>query len=171
MKKDFPFFAVLLILVGTFMLLERAGYVDYGWMSVLWSALALIGAVKLVRGFRHPKGEGIVWGTIFFCVGMYQLLNEGGVFELPVGTAVPAFLAVIGLGFLLALIRHPREWHLAVPAFVLLGVGSAMILVEMGMLERWEIVENVRVWWPAALVLFGGALLLNSKESNAEQAH
>lgn len=171
MKKDFPFFAVLLILVGSFMLLERAGYLDFGWLSLIWCAMALIGGVKLVRGFQNPTGEGLVWGTIFFCVGSYQLLSDGGMFELPAGTPFPALLSVIGLGFLLALIRRPREWHLAVPAIVLLGLGSAMILAEMGMLERWDLAEGVRIWWPAALVLFGGALLLNSKGNGAEQPH
>ncbi len=169
MKKDFPFLAVLLILVGAFMLLERVGVVDFGWMSLLWCALALLGGIKLVRGFQDPKGEGIVWGTIFLFVGTYQLLNDGGLFELPAGTPFPALVAVVGLGFLFALIRKPREWHLAIPAVVLLGVGSVTICAEMGMLERWEIVDGIHTWWPAALVLFGGALLLNSKGTSAEQ--
>ena len=162
MKKEFPFFAVLLILVGTLMLLERVDYLEFGWMSILWSALALLGVVKLVRGFRNPSGEGIVWGTVFFFVGTYQLLSEGGVFDLPSGTPFPALLAVIGFEFLLALIRKPREWHLVVPAVILIGLGSAMILAEMGILERWEVIEGIHAWWPAALVLFGAALLLNS---------
>jgi hypothetical protein len=169
MKKSFPFFAVLLILAGALMLLERAGVLDFGWVGLFWTALALLGAAKLVQGFRNPSGEGIVWGTIFFCVGTYQVMSEGGMFDLPGGMLFPAFLVIIGFGFLLALIRRPRDWHLAIPALVLLGLGWAMILAELELLERWQVIDGIRTWWPAGLVLFGVALLLNSGGSREQQ--
>ena len=52
---------------------------------------------------------------------------------------------------------------------LLLGTGSVTICAEIGILERWEIVDTIHMWWPAALILFGGALLLNSKDTRTEQ--
>jgi hypothetical protein len=103
----------------------------------------------------------MVWGSIFFFVGLYNVLEDFNIVLLPGGALFPAFLVVVGFGFLLALLRQPREWHLAVPAVVLLGFGTIMVLAETGRLGGWFLIDMFRQWWPLALVLFGAALLLN----------
>ncbi len=161
MRKDFPLFPVLLIVVGFAMLLDRSGVLAFGWWPILWTVIALLGLFKIYRAFRFPGERGMVWGTTLLCVGLYFVLEDLGVILIPGGALFPAFLAVVGLGFLLAVLRQPREWHLAVPAVVLLGIGSAMFLAETGHIVRWMVIDLVGQWWPAAFVLFGAALLLN----------
>jgi hypothetical protein len=161
MRKAFPFIPILLIVIGATMLLDRAHVLAFGWWLILWTLITLSGAYKMYRGFLIPREGGIVWGTIWFFVGLYFVLDELAMIALPGGTLFPAFLVVVGLGFLLALLRQPREWHLAIPALGLLVTGSLMVLAEIDYLGRSVALEVIRQWWPVILVLFGAALLLN----------
>jgi hypothetical protein len=161
MNRRVPFVALGLILVGVLLLLDRAHVVNFGGWAVLWGVVGLYGAYRIVEGFRSPDKGGIVWGTLLLCVGLYQLLEEVGVIALPGGMLLPALLVVVGTGVLLAVARRPSEWHLAIPALLLIGAGVAMVLAEMDLLDRWEILDLFQTWWPAALILFGAALILN----------
>jgi hypothetical protein len=40
-------------------------------------------------------------------------------------------------------------------------VGGAILSTELGVWATWEVAPVVNRWWPAGLVLFGMALLLN----------
>jgi hypothetical protein len=161
MRKGFPLFAVLLIVVGMALLLDRSNVLAFGWWTIFWAVIAVAGAFKIYHAFRWPSEGGMVWGSIFFFVGLYNVLEDFTIVLLPDGALFPAFLVVAGFGFLLALLRQPREWHLAVPAVVLLGFGTIMVLAETGRMGQWFVMDMIRQWWPLALVLFGAALLLN----------
>lgn len=170
MRKGFPLLPVLLIIVGAALLLDRTGVLAFGWWTVFWAVVALLGMYRMVQAFRTPSRGRMVWGTILFFVGLYCVLEDLGALILPGGMLFPALLAVVGLGFLLALLRQPREWHLAVPAVALLGTGALMLCAELNYLPRWLVVDLIRQWWPAALVLLGAALLLNSRTETKSSA-
>lgn len=161
MGKHFPLFPVLLILVGALLLLDRLDILAFGWWSLLWGVIAMVGAYKVAAGLRSPGRGGIVWGTIWFFVGLYFVLDEANLIRLPGGAEFPLLLVVVGCGFLLSFLRQWREWHLAVPAVAFLGIGGVMLLAEFGYLGRWMVLDAIRQWWPLALVLFGAALLMN----------
>jgi hypothetical protein len=168
MHKGFPLFAVLLILIGALMLLDRSHVVEFGWTMVLWTLLAVLGGYKLVSGFRPSGGGSIFWGTVFLAVGCYGVLGELELFALPGGTLFPSLLIVMGIGALLMVLRRPREWHVAVLALLLLLCGAAMLLAEGGYLTRPMVLDLLKQWWPVALIVFGAALLLNGRERERE---
>ncbi len=170
MRKGFPLFPVLLIVVGAGLLLDRTGALPFGWWTIFWTVVAIVGMYKMVLAFRNPAQGRMVWGTILFFLGLYCVMEDSGVLMLPGGTQFPALLAVVGLGFLLALARQPGQWHLAIPAAALLGAGALMIGAEWNYLPRWMVLDLIRQWWPAALVLLGAALLLNSRTETKSSA-
>ncbi len=163
MCQRFPFFGLLLILVGAVMLLDRTGVISLGWHSVFWGLVTLLGAYKLYAGFADPAREGIFWGTLFFFVGAYNFLNDLDLLEFSSSLLLPLFLIVMGVGFLLKFFRHLHDWHLIVPALFFVGLGAAMVLSELGTVGRWEVLGAIKAYWPVALILFGAALLLNRK--------
>ncbi len=170
MRKDFPLLPVLLIVIGGGLLLDRTGVLAFGWWTVVWAVVATLGLHKIIQAFLVPARGRMVWGTTLFFVGLYFVLEDLGFLVLPGGMLFPGLLAVVGLGFLLALLRQPGEWHLAVPAVVLLGTGALMISAELNYLARGMVLDLVRQWWPAALVLFGAALLLNGRTQTKSSA-
>jgi hypothetical protein len=74
---------------------------------------------------------------------------------------VSGLFLVSGAGLLLAFLVSPRDWYLLVPAACFLIVGGAILSTELGVWATWEVAPVVNRWWPAGLVLFGMALLLN----------
>jgi hypothetical protein len=162
MRKGFPLFAVLLILLGSFMLLDRAGVVTFGWLLVFWLIVTVFGGFKIVRGMSSASIGEVFWGTVFFFVGFYNVASDVGILYLPGGVLFPAFLLVMGLGLLLGFVSQPREWHLLVPALIFTFVGGLMTLAEMELLGPWTAIDTIKQWWPVGLILFGAALLLNA---------
>jgi LiaF transmembrane domain len=165
MSPKFPLFGILLILVGSVLLLDRTGVISLGWHAVFWGLVMLLGAYKITWGFSNPAHEGIFWGTIFFCVGGYNFLNELDLLEFSPSMLMPLLVLVIGTGIFLNYLRHLQDWHLLVPALFFMGLGTAMILSELGTVGRWEVLGVVKTYWPVALVFFGTALLLNRKSA------
>jgi hypothetical protein len=165
MKTKFPFFGVLLIVVGCCMLLHRTGMLHFSWPLIFWIFVTVAGAFKLFRGFADPASRGQFWGTIFFGVGLAFVLGELDLFVIPGVLVAPSLLALIGAGFLVKFAAFPREWHLLIPGLLFAGLGSSLLLAELDYLPDWEIAPAVASYWPLALVVFGAALLLNRRSA------
>ena len=159
----FPWFGILLILVGAGLLLDRTGVISFGWHLFFWSVLAVYGGFKLINGFPAKRRGQVFWGAFFLGVGAYNVLSELDLYELPPFLAVPAFLVLIGLGFLLVFACTPRDWHLLVPGVFFLGLGTLTGLSDLGYMYRWDVMHFVSRYWPVALILFGVSLLLNRR--------
>jgi hypothetical protein len=153
-------FGIVLIVIGTAMLLDHLQILALSWWLVFWACVAVASAVVLVRNSMSKKG-GILWPMILFFFALYKTLWHLGALDLQDVLWFPIILIVAGLGFAVLVAIQPARWHLAIPALVLIGVGSAIILSEYGVLSAWDVRYAVRNYWPVALVLFGAAILLN----------
>jgi hypothetical protein len=161
----FPWFGIALIVVGAAMLLSRIGVVTFGWHAALWGIVALFGAYKLITAFPTRRSGAAFWGTVFLVGGGYLMLEDLSVLYVSSYLLFPWTVVLVGVAFLMMFMVAPRNWHVLVPSLFFLGVGAVMVLSEMGYLNRWDVVETVRMYWPIVLVLFGITLLLNRKSS------
>ena len=155
-------FPALLILVGAGMLLQRLHVMSVGWPALLWVLMTAWGGVKLYNGLSLKSRGGVFWGLFWFVVGGACLLRSFDVVWLDPGIVVSGLFLVSGAGLLLAFLVSSRDWYLLVPAAGFLLVGGAILSTELGIWATWEVAPLVNRWWPAGLVLFGAALLLNS---------
>jgi hypothetical protein len=119
------------------------------------------GGVKLYNGLVLKSRGGVFWGLFWFVLGGACLLRSCDVLWLDPGIMVSGLFLVSGAGLLLAFLVSPRDWYLLVPAACFLIVGGAILSTELGVWATWEVAPVVNRWWPAGLVLFGMALLLN----------
>jgi hypothetical protein len=163
MPGRFPLFGVALVLIGAAMLLDRTGVLSLSWPLVFWGAIALLGAFKLTRGFTVATcgGGSLFWGTVLLAVGLYNVLRDMNVTVIDTYLELPALVTTVGAGFLMMFIRHPRHWHILIPALFFGGLGTLMLLSELGYFSRWEVMSVVRTYWPIVLILFGASLLLS----------
>ena len=158
--RRFSWPGIGLVLVGTTMLLDRFTVIRFEWMTVLWAVVAVFGLVKAVDGFAKRRSSKVFWGTFFFLLGVYATLRHLDIVELRSYWWPPAVLLIIGFSILMMYVSSPRDWHLLVPAILCLGVGSAVVLAELGFIYRYDVSEAVRMYWPVGLILFGLALVL-----------
>jgi hypothetical protein len=155
----FSWLGIGLVMVGVAMLLDRLDVIQFGWQPVFWALIAAFGVAKVVESFGKKKSGPVFWGTILFLLGVYNLLRDFDVVELRSYWALPAMLVAIGLSLLMMYISTPKEWHVLVPAILLLGIGVVMIMTEYGYFYQYEVSEAIRMYWPVGLILFGVALV------------
>ena len=161
MRFRFSWFGVGLVVVGAALFFHRLWYIPFGWLLVFWGIVAVAGAFKIYRGFLDKHGSSAFWGTILLLLGLFNVLDAVDLFTLDhpyVGTAI--FLS-LGIAFLLRYLVHPKAWHMMVPSIIFLALGGVMLLANLGYLYRWDVEDFIRTYWPAALIIFGGSLLLS----------
>ncbi len=158
----FSWIGIVLILVGSALLLDRVGVIRFGLPPLLWSLLAIFGALKAIEGFSRKKSGRVFWGTFLFLLGVYGVLRYLDVIELRSYWMMPAILVIAGLSILMMFVSSPKDWHLLIPALLLTGTGSAIILTELGYLYRYDVLESLRIYWPVGIILFGLALIVRN---------
>ena len=155
----FPF---ALIIVGVVLLLKRFDVAWLGWPAAFWLLVAVAGGVELFNGIVRRSRWKCVWGTIWVALGGIFFLYAEELIALTPGIAVGGIFLACGAGFLVALARNLRDWYLAVPGISCLLVGGAIYATETGWLPESAVAPLVNTWWPAALVLFGVALIVHA---------
>jgi len=155
-------FPVLLIVFGSAMLLHRLHVVWAGWVPALFLAVAAGGGIMLYNGVARRSRGGVFWGFFWLVLGGACLLRACEVVWLDPGIVVSGLLLVFGAGTILMFVVSRRDWHLLVPGACLILAGGAVLSTELGWLPVWEVAPVVNRWWPAALVVSGAALILNT---------
>lgn len=172
MKLRMSWLGVALIVIGAILVLERMSVLHFSWREVFWGVLALASVIKIGQGFatsvatRGVQGRGrIFWWTILGSFACYKFFYHIGMFDPTDPILFACMLMAIGTGILIMFLSWPREWHVAIPAVIVLGLGITVYLSEMGYIYRWDVLHTVRTYWPVALILFGAALLMNRKRT------
>ena len=153
---------IVLIVIGAGLLLSRLDVIRLSMGDVLWVLGIVGGGLMLFRGFagQGPGSGKIFWGAVFLAVGALQLADRWSPMGIDPGIEGPLYIAAPAVAWVLVVIKHPREWHVLVPAVALLGLALAMYMTEIGTLTRSEVMDTVGSYWPVALVAFGLAMIL-----------
>jgi hypothetical protein len=165
MVRRFSWLGVGLIAIGAAMILDRLNVISWSWHIVLWALLAFVGAFKVVSGFQQKYRGRAFWGTMLFLFGLYGVLSELDLFGVPSYLCLPLLMLMVGMSFLVTYISSPRDWYLLVPALSFLGIGGVLLLTEVGVLYRWDVLPLIKSYWPVTLILFGLSLLLSRRSA------
>jgi hypothetical protein len=154
-------FGLAFIVAGVLLLLQHMDVFHLQWSIVLWSAMALAGLRLGISGFQRSSRTKVFWGSQLLFLGMYQVFGTIGVIGSYWYFLAPSLFIMAGAGFFMMFLVRTTDWHLLVPAVVLGGFGAAMVFAEFGVMSRWQIMDVVNDYWPLALILFGGLMLLS----------
>lgn len=160
------FWGIMLVVVGMVLLIHKLGVLPLNWSVVISAGLAVVGLVMIIRKFRQ-HADSVFWWTLLFCYGTISFLRTSDLLYIPSWYGLPLALIAIGIAFGVTVAARPGEWHVAVPAVLFLGVGVAILLTEMDMLEEEVVRSAIASYWPVALILFGAALLLNWRKKES----
>ncbi|MGA9117989.1 MAG: DUF5668 domain-containing protein [Bacteroidota bacterium] len=161
----YPWLGIGLIAFGVILLLQQLNVFDLRWHDTFWAIVFLGGIFLVVRGFTN-QGGGVFLGVCAVAIGGYRLLAMHSDIFIPSYLYFPSLLVLAGVGILAVYATRPRQWHLLVPSVILMSLGGLIIMSEEGYFNRWELIDFIRIWWPAALVLFGTAMILNQGRKN-----
>lgn len=86
---------VVFIVIGTFLLLEKLGYVPHGFVLHFWpSILIVVGLVKIAYAAGRPTG------AVLIALGVVLQLNEMGITHLHFWELWPVLIIVAGVAML-----------------------------------------------------------------------
>lgn len=116
---------VVLIVVGTFLLLEKLGYVPNGFILHFWPTIFIvIGLVKIVYAGGRPTG------AVLIAVGLLLQLSEIGVLHVNFWDLWPVLIIIAGA----AMLWQALSWNAAPPvsnpqfdAFYVFGGGERQV--------------------------------------------
>lgn len=163
-KFRFSWFGLLLILIGGAMLLDRWSIVEIQWRLIAWVTIAVLGARMFMSSFRVSKKGRVFVGSLILLIAVsqvYQLVSNDrfpGHFQLPI------LFIIIGISFLLVWGSALRFWQYSIPALAFCGLGTAILLSEMGHIDRWDVIAVMRDYWPVGVILFGVALIFRRQD-------
>jgi hypothetical protein len=160
---SFPWFGVLLIIVGSVLLLDRLSILSFGFARIIWTTVSLIGAFHVVNGFSRKKNGAIFWGTVVFLYGLYFFLRTLQFLEFYPHLLFSASLLIFGIAFLVLYVNNVKEWGFVIPGVLLGGLGTVLLLDRVELYELKELWLSVRRYWPVVLILTGIAILIGGK--------
>jgi hypothetical protein len=163
MRKGTVILALILILVGVYLLLGELGIGVPGW-DVIWPVFPFAGGIAFLGSyvFGRQRDPGQVFiGTAATLVGVVFFFVTLGPLEYgDLGTWWPVFVLIGGVAFLAqwAAARF-RDWGALFLALVALGVGG------VGLAITWQLFgpqtrEFLPRLWPVFLILLGLMVLL-----------
>jgi len=159
-RRNPAFWGIALVIIGVVLLVHKLDLLPFSWSVVISAGLTIVALVMIIRKFRE-RGGNVFWWTLLLCYGVISFLRTSGSLDVPPWYGLPLALISIGIAIGLTVALRPRDWHLAVPSVLFLGVGAAILLTEMEMLDEDVVRSAISAYWPFALILFGAALLLN----------
>ena len=151
---------VLLIVIGTWIFLQRFFHLSFYWFRVYPVLLVLFGGFLIYHTFARRRSGGLFCGVVLLILGAFFFLrNFDFIPYFYADEYWPLFLVASGLGFVALFMFDPKEWGVLIPAGFLLffGVGFSMRTFH-GYFWGWD--RFVETYWPAVLILIGAAVLV-----------
>lgn len=159
-----PVLGIILVVVGVGLLLRQLNIITIDAGTVIAAAVTVYGGTMIIRSFSLQIRQSLFFGSLCFFSGIVILLGMYHVIERSPYIYIPAFLLVFGLAFLMLFIFNVKDIHLLVPASVFIGLGIAFMMTEIGYWYLEDVKDAIAMYWPVALILFGGLLLVRRKK-------
>jgi hypothetical protein len=156
-------------MLGIGLLLRQLNIIRIDGKTFLLFGLIAYGGAVIIRSYTMNIRQSLFFASLCFYSGVLLLLGKYGLVENSPYIYVPGFLMVFGLAFVMLFIFNIRDVHLLVPAIIFIGLGIAFMMTEIGYWYVSDVKDVIRMYWPLALILFGGLMLLrrNSKSQSA----
>ena len=160
-----PILGIILVIIGAALLLRQLRIVHVDAATFVIFGLIAYGGTMITRSYLMNIRQALFFGSLCFFSGVLLVLGKYDVVENSPFIYVPGFLIVFGVAFLMLYVFNFNDFHLLVPAVIFIGLGVAFMLTEVGYWYVSDVKEAVKMYWPVALIVFGGLILLkrNSK--------
>jgi hypothetical protein len=155
-----PILGIILVVLGAGLLLRQLHFIRVDGVTILLFGLIAYGGAMIIRSYTMNIRQALFFGSLCFFSGILLVLGKYDVIENSPFIYVPGFLLVFGVAFLMLFIFNLNDFHLLVPALIFIGLGVAFMMTEIGYWYVSDVKDAVRMYWPVALIVFGGLMLL-----------
>ena len=161
----FPVLGITLILLGAGLLLDRLGYLSFGWDKILAAVLILYGVGLMARVFFLDEKNKVFLGTNAILFGAMILFTGIGWIQNIPDLWLPASMMILGLSFVMIFVMNMNEWGVLIPGLIFIAIGMMFGAAELGYWEFERIGYLLEMYWPLILILIGVSIILKRKNS------
>ncbi|MBU1422974.1 MAG: hypothetical protein KKF20_00030 [Bacteroidetes bacterium] len=165
-EKRYPWFGIILILFGTALLLHKMNVIDVKFSQILWVFLSVLGFSIAIKGFLRKQNGKIFLGSFLFLFSILFILRSFGLQHIEYDIIPPAIFFIIGFSFLMMYLNKLKEYIFLILAVCFLIIGGAFVLVELGYIYRWDVLDAIRHYWPIVLIAVGLGMLFKRRSIN-----
>lgn len=159
-----PIFGIIVVTFGVVLLLRQIHLISIDGYSIVLFGVLVYGGAMIIRSYSLNVRQSLYFGSLCFYSALVLLLGKYDVIEQSPYVYVPAFLIVFGLSFVMLFIFNMRDFHLLVPSVIFIGLGVAFMMTEIGYWYVGDVKEAISMYWPVALIVFGGLMLVRKKQ-------
>ena len=159
-----PIFGIIVVTFGVVLLLRQIHLISIDGYSIVLFGVVVYGGAMIIRSYSLNVRQSLYFGSLCFYSALVLLLGKYDVIEHSPYVYVPAFLIVFGLSFVMLFIFNMRDFHLLVPSVIFIGLGVAFMMTEIGYWYVGDVKEAISMYWPVALIVFGGLMLVRKKQ-------
>lgn len=161
--REFSFFGIFLILLGAGLILHRLHILHYGWGTILWACLGVVGLASVIRAFIIRRRGVVFWGSLLFFVSVAMLAHRFVMMDFAPWDVPATFSLALGLSFLMVFLFDPRKFGTLVPMLFFGGYGVLYYLWWWDVIDWFDMKHYIGMYWPVLVILWGLSLVFQRR--------
>lgn len=161
---------LILIGLGAYLLLHQFDFVSFRWVDIITYGFILAGFIMILNAFDNPQRKGLLGGVFFLTYGTALSMMRLGVVFPDDNFGWGTLILSIGFANLVYFAFHSERTGNLVWGALFGIAGGIMMLVYLGYISRWDVYDQLEVYWPVALILAGLIILLRSVGHKTKEA-
>jgi len=159
-KKEY-IFPVLLILIGTFLLLEKFDLLSLSRPYILIAGSAILGAILIRKSILSSANKGALAGSFFILLALIFLIINLGYLPSHDEVVWPLILAALGLANIIYYVISRKSFSNITFGLIFIAISVPFLTAYYGNFEYWEIADTFSRYWPILLITFGFGFLID----------
>ena len=166
MKRNYTvsLIGVVLIVMGAALILSRLHIVPYRWDIIFWGSIGVYGLLATALAFVTRRRGAAFLGSVLFFFSIAAILHRMHLVESAPWDWFATLSLILGFSFLILFFFDPRRIGTLIPAILFGAYGVFYYLWWYDMIEWFDVMHYVRIYWPVLLVLWGLSILLHRRK-------
>ena len=161
MKKQYwP--AITLIVIGVLLILYQTDLLDFSTADLVSYGFVLIGVVFTLKSINRSDRRGILGAVFFTLFGITMILMREHFLPRDDEFGFSAFFVALALGNFAYLPFKKDKTTNLIGGIVFAVIGALMLWAYYGYYPSWYIYEQLWLYWPVILIIFGTLLIVRA---------
>ena len=162
---------IILIVIGALILLYQVNLIDFSKADLITYGCIFLGIIFLVKGVSHPQKHGLFGGVFFSVFGLSMLLMRERVLPRDDEFGFAAFFIALALANLCILFFKEDKTTNLVWTVIFGAIGGLFYWTYIGYYPSWYVYEQIKIYWPLALVLIGLGMIARGYTKKRHSIH
>lgn len=157
-------FGIFLILLGAGLVLNKLHFLHYGWKTILWVCLGILGLTLVIHAFVVRKRGDVFWGSLLFFSSIVILAHRLVIMDYAPWDFPATFSLAFGLSFLMLFFYDPKRFGVLIPVLFFGGYGVLYYLWWWDIIDWFDMKHYLHTYWPVLVILWGLSMIFQRRK-------